>query len=160
MQYIEELDEMDNKILNAIEKDARLSYSDIGELVGLSRVAVKNRIQVLEEKGIIVGYHTIINTMKSPQGRKFILEVFAETDKVEMVMDNIGKYEVIRKIYAVSGSSGHIYAEGYAPTQMRYEMFTKSVKHNHEGIKNLYIYDVQYTVKDTDGGINDYGEKL
>ena len=31
--------------------DARLTYSEIGEEVGLTRVAVKNRVKALEEKG-------------------------------------------------------------------------------------------------------------
>ena len=33
-----------------------MSYSDIGEKIGLSRTAVKNRIAVLAKNGIIGGY--------------------------------------------------------------------------------------------------------
>lgn len=51
--YIEGLDELDNKILTVIKKDARLSYSDIGKSVGLSGVSVKNRMDILEERGIL-----------------------------------------------------------------------------------------------------------
>lgn len=51
--YIEGLDELDNKILTVIKKDARLSYSDIGKSVGLSRVSVKNRMDILEEREIL-----------------------------------------------------------------------------------------------------------
>lgn len=46
--HIEGLDALDNKILEVIKEDARLSYSEIGSRVGLSRVAVKNRMEVLE----------------------------------------------------------------------------------------------------------------
>ena len=41
---IEGLDKLDNAILETIKDNARMSYSDIGEKVGLSRVAVKNRM--------------------------------------------------------------------------------------------------------------------
>ena len=36
--YILGLDEVDNKIIEIIKDNARLSYSDIGKAVGLSRV--------------------------------------------------------------------------------------------------------------------------
>ena len=63
MNY-EGLDAYDNAILNLIKENARMSYSDIGKQVGLSRPAVKNRMDVLEEKGVIQGYQTIINSSK------------------------------------------------------------------------------------------------
>ena len=37
----EGLDKVDKQILKILEKDARLSYSEIGDKVGLSRVSVK-----------------------------------------------------------------------------------------------------------------------
>lgn len=46
----EVLDELDGKILSLIKYVARISNSDIGEKVDLSRVAVNNRIERLENK--------------------------------------------------------------------------------------------------------------
>ena len=51
--YLNGLDELDQKIVQLLIKNARLSYSDIGKEVGISRVAVKARIQALEKKGVI-----------------------------------------------------------------------------------------------------------
>ena len=47
---IEGLDKLDNAILDSIRENARMSYSDIGEKVGLSRVAVKNRLDAMEKR--------------------------------------------------------------------------------------------------------------
>ena len=44
---VEGLDALDNKILDVLENNARATFSEIGEKVGLSRVAVKNRIEVM-----------------------------------------------------------------------------------------------------------------
>ena len=52
---IEGIDEIDNKILEIIKDNARLTYKEIGEKVGISRVSVKTRMDVLQEKGIIKG---------------------------------------------------------------------------------------------------------
>lgn len=38
-----------------------MSYSDLGQAVGLSRVAVKARVRALEERGVIEEYTTIVN---------------------------------------------------------------------------------------------------
>ena len=59
--YLNGLDELDQKIVQLLIKNARFSYSDIGKEVGISRVAVKARIQALEKKGVIEEYTTIIN---------------------------------------------------------------------------------------------------
>ena len=48
---IEGLDKLDHAILETIREHARMSYSDIGDKVGLSRVAVKNRMEAMEKQG-------------------------------------------------------------------------------------------------------------
>ena len=48
--YLDGLDELDQKIIQLLIENARISYSDIGEKIGISRVAVKARIQSLEKR--------------------------------------------------------------------------------------------------------------
>ena len=62
--FLDGLDELDQKIVQLLIKNARMSYSDIGQKIGISRVAVKMRVQALEKKGIIEEYTTIINPQK------------------------------------------------------------------------------------------------
>ena len=54
--FLDGLDELDQNILKLLIKNARMSYSDIGQQVGISRVAVKMRIQALEQRGVIEEY--------------------------------------------------------------------------------------------------------
>ena len=51
--YLDNLDSFDQQILSLLTKNARYSYSEIGDIIGLSRVAVKSRIYALEKKGNI-----------------------------------------------------------------------------------------------------------
>ena len=62
--YLNGLDELDQKIIQLLIENSRISYSDIGEKTGISSVAVKARIQALEKKGVIEEYTTIINPQK------------------------------------------------------------------------------------------------
>jgi Lrp/AsnC family transcriptional regulator, leucine-responsive regulatory protein len=49
------------QLLYELQQNARLSYSELGQRVGLSSPAVAERIHRMEDAGIISGYHTEIN---------------------------------------------------------------------------------------------------
>ena len=49
-------DEIDRKILLALQHDARISFAELGRSVGLTPTAVAERIRKLEERGVISGY--------------------------------------------------------------------------------------------------------
>ncbi len=48
--YLDGLDELDQKIIQLLIENARI-VPDIGKETGISRVAVKARIQALEKRG-------------------------------------------------------------------------------------------------------------
>jgi DNA-binding Lrp family transcriptional regulator len=50
------LDEIDARIVTALIKDARASYAEIGNTVGLSAPAVKRRVDRLRASGAITGF--------------------------------------------------------------------------------------------------------
>lgn len=49
----EELDATDWKILALLQKDARVTYQEIGRAVGLTRPAARERVLRMEERGVI-----------------------------------------------------------------------------------------------------------
>ena len=53
------IDETDKQILAELRKNARVSFTDIGAVVGLTRPAVRERIRRMEESGVIMGYATL-----------------------------------------------------------------------------------------------------
>ena len=55
-----ELDDFDNKIIQALTSNARLSVSDLSRHVTLSRNAVTPRMNKLEKSGVIKGYKVIL----------------------------------------------------------------------------------------------------
>jgi Lrp/AsnC family transcriptional regulator, leucine-responsive regulatory protein len=52
------------QLLRELQQNARLSYSELGQRVGLSSPAVAERIRRMEDAGIISGYHTEVNRAK------------------------------------------------------------------------------------------------
>jgi Lrp/AsnC family leucine-responsive transcriptional regulator len=51
------LDETGWRLLEELQENARLSYSELGLRVGLSSPAVAERMRRMEEAGLITGYH-------------------------------------------------------------------------------------------------------
>ncbi len=52
------------QLLQALQQDARLSYTELGQRVGLTAPAVAERVRKMEDAGIISGYHAEINRTK------------------------------------------------------------------------------------------------
>lgn len=58
------LDETGWHILEALQENARLSFSELGQRVGLSSPAVGERVRRMEDAGIIKGYRAEVDTAK------------------------------------------------------------------------------------------------
>ena len=56
------MDKTDEKILDLLKGNARMSYQELGDAIGMSRVAAKKRVQKLENEKIIRRYKRIIFT--------------------------------------------------------------------------------------------------
>ena len=50
------MDRTDEKILDLLKGNARMSFQELGNALGMSRVAAKKRVTKLEKAGIIHGY--------------------------------------------------------------------------------------------------------
>jgi Lrp/AsnC family transcriptional regulator, leucine-responsive regulatory protein len=53
------LDHYDSRILAELQRDARISMSELGRRVHLSQPAVTERVRKLELSGVIKGYHAV-----------------------------------------------------------------------------------------------------
>ena len=109
--FLEGLDELDQRIVRLLIENARMSYSDIGQQVGISRVAVKARIQALEQRGIIEEYTTIINPQKISGAVSCYFEIETQPDSFGKVVELLKDNETITQIYRVTGKNRlHIHA--------------------------------------------------
>lgn len=54
------MDDTNKDILKLLRDNGRMSFTEIGERLGLSRVAVKKKVAKVKEAGIIRGYKAVI----------------------------------------------------------------------------------------------------
>jgi Lrp/AsnC family leucine-responsive transcriptional regulator len=55
------LDTANLRLVEELQRDARLSFAELGRRVGLSSPAVAERMARLEEEGVITGYHAEVD---------------------------------------------------------------------------------------------------
>lgn len=109
--YLKGLDELDQKIVHLLIENARMTYSDIGKQIGISRVAVKTRIKSLEQRGIIEEYTTIINPQKISSVVSCYFEIETSPDTLMQVTKLLNQNESITQIYRITGKNKlHIHA--------------------------------------------------
>lgn len=69
-----DLDPLDAQIVAALQADARTSYADIGDAIGLSAPAVKRRVDRLRATGAIRGFTAVVD----PAALGWTTEAFVE----------------------------------------------------------------------------------
>lgn len=117
--YLEGLDKLDQKIVRLLIENARMSYSEIGQQTGISRVAVKARIQSLEHRGIIEGYTAVINPQKISGAVSGYFEMEVLPESVVQVIERLNQNETITQIYRVTGKNRlHVHAVAASGEEM------------------------------------------
>lgn len=117
--FLDGLDELDQKIVKLLIKNARMSYSEIGEKIGISRVAVRSRVQILEQKGIIEEYTTVINPQKISGAISCYFEIETMPDSLMKIAQILQKNDIVTQIYRVTGKSKlHVHAVASSHEEM------------------------------------------
>lgn len=97
------LDLIDIKIINFLQKNARMQIKDIAKEVYLSSPAVSTRIERLEKAGIIKGYHASIDMIKMNYYIKAFIDVVVPPDKKEEFYTYIEKVKNVIECNFVTG---------------------------------------------------------
>ena len=148
--YLNGLDGRDREIVRLLIENARISYSDIGEEIGISRVAVKARIQALEQNGIIEGYTTIINPQKISGAVSCYFEIEAAPDSLSSVTEILNAEDTVTQIYRVTGKDKlHVHAVAASAEEM--ETFLHTVIDTLPGVVSCSCNMILSRIKDIKG---------
>ena len=108
-----ELDDTDRAILERLQANARIPFSEIARQIEMSSATVHDRVNRMEEAGIIEGYHTEVNPravglgisaivgLRVEQGREQdTLERLTDIGGVQQVHLTTGEWDVMMRVYA------------------------------------------------------------
>ncbi len=101
-----------------------MSYSEIGQKIGISRVAVRSRVQALEQAGIIEEYTTVINPQKISGAISCYFEIETVPDTLPEVAALLEQNDTVTQIYRVTGKSKlHVHAVASSSEEMEELMY-------------------------------------
>lgn len=99
------IDNVDREIIKALNRNGRISYTDLGKEIGLSRVAVQTRINALMEQGVIERFTAVINPEKIGIQVSAFFNVEVEPKHLQEVAELLAQEHVVTSLYHMTGPS-------------------------------------------------------
>lgn len=137
------IDEMDKKIISILHEDGRISYTDLGKKVDLSRVAVQSRINNLIENGVIEKFTAVINPTKVGIHVSAFFNVEVEPKFLESAAQLLEKDPAVTSLYHMTGPS-KLHMHGIFKDNQEMERFLNEKLYAVEGVVSV---DCQILIK-------------
>ncbi|MEA5471482.1 Lrp/AsnC family transcriptional regulator [Spirulina sp. 06S082] len=103
-----QLDETDWQILQTLQQEGRLSFSELGRRVGLSSPAATERVRKLEDAGIITGYCAQVNAEVLGLPLKAFIQLTTTPDRYPPAIATMEALPEILRSYHVTGDSSFV----------------------------------------------------
>ena len=124
------ISKIDRNILRILQKDGRISYTDLAREVGLSVTPCIERVKRLEKNGYIEGYTATLN----PQLLKAGLVVFVQIrlnhtsqENFEEFRDSVMSLENVQSCFLVSGNYDYLLKARVADMSAYRELLGNSI---------------------------------
>ncbi|ABU81888.1 Lrp/AsnC family transcriptional regulator [Ignicoccus hospitalis] len=98
-----ELDEIDKKIIEILQKDARTSFSKIAKMLDRSEATIHLRVKKLREMGVLRGFYADIDASKIGKDTIAFILIKIDANKYPETVKDIVKLEDIYEAYDVTG---------------------------------------------------------
>jgi Lrp/AsnC family leucine-responsive transcriptional regulator len=107
------IDEQDRNILSRLTDDARISWAEIAQELGLSAPAVAERVKRLKQRGLIRGFHAVLDpvslglgltafvavTLTHPRNRDSFLKMVRKQGEVKEAHHLAGEDDFLLKVH-------------------------------------------------------------
>lgn len=111
------MDELDRKILRVLEADGRISFTALGDRIGLSKTPCWSRVKDLEASGVIEGYGAQLSPQKLGLAIRALVHIVVAFDRYVEFEDAILRHQSVRCCHAVTGEYDYV-LEILAPDMM------------------------------------------
>ncbi len=109
-----ELDETDREILRILMSDARTPFSEVARRIDMSSATVHDRVNRMEEAGVIEGYHASVNPKGVGLGTSALVGLRVEQGRERETLDRLADVEGVQEVHLTTGQWDvmvRIYAE-------------------------------------------------
>jgi DNA-binding Lrp family transcriptional regulator len=145
------LDEIDRRILSALQQDGRLTLAELSQKVGLSASPCHRRVRLLEERGVIERYAAVINQRSVGLPVSVFISIKLESqreDSLQKFAKAIAPWPEILECYLMTGQRDYLLRVVVADLAA-YEVFLKTKLTRLNGISSIEssfaLEQVKYT---------------
>ena len=103
MKKEKELDEIDKNIIRILQEDARKSYREIQDKLGISIGTIHNRISKLKKSGIIKGYTLKLDNTKLGYKLTFLIRIQIDGKHTAEILDDISQKPEVCSVFHTTG---------------------------------------------------------
>lgn len=105
----DKIDAIDVQILKSLQAQGRTKRNELAEQVKLSIPAVSERLRKLEERGVIRGYHALLEARKLGIGlTAFIFLTTESSAYYEKIIEKAAAHPEVLECHAVTGDGSHL----------------------------------------------------
>lgn len=131
------LDAVDRAILYHLQQNARRSITDIADSVNVADNTVRNRIQAMEEEGIIEGYSVDIDYDRADVQHYYLFVCTARVSEREQLAADAQQYSGVVEVLTLMTGTHNVYilAAGSQKddiTQLAYDLDDLGLRVDHE----------------------------
>lgn len=108
---MQQFDRIDRKILDILQRDGRISITDLAQQVGLSATPCADRVRRLERTGVITGYHARLSPKEVGRNLLVFLEIklAVKSDEVfEKIKNELHNIPDVMECHLVSGDFDYL----------------------------------------------------
>jgi Lrp/AsnC family transcriptional regulator, leucine-responsive regulatory protein len=145
------LDEIDKRILRALQRDGRMSNNELARLVGLSASPCLRRVRLLEDAGVIDRYVAVLDPAKVGKGQTFFTRIWLsaqDEDTIDHFMAEVRKLPEVLECYIMLGDCDAL-VRVVAADIGDYRRFQSEHLSRIKGVQNVKTDVPSQTVKQT-----------
>src|SRR5436190_18676957 len=148
---MKKLDAIDLKILDALQRDGRLSNVTLAKTVGLSPTPCAERVRALEAAGIIAGYCARLDAERLDLGLLVFIEIAIDRtsqDAFDQFAAAMLRIPQVQECHMVAGGFDYL-VKVRVPDMAAYRAFLGEVLSRVPGIRATHSYAVMERVKES-----------
>lgn len=102
------MDATDRRIIGQLQRDARLTYADIGAAVGLAASSVHDRVRKLERAGVIRGYRAEVQLDRVGWPITAFVSLALRASSPADIPGRVAELPMVESCYSVAGERSYV----------------------------------------------------
>lgn len=102
------MDSIDRRIIGQLQRDARLTYAEIGAAVGLAASSVHDRVRKLERGGVIRGYRAEVQLDRVGWPITAFVSLALRASSPADIPGRVAEFPLVESCYSVAGERSYV----------------------------------------------------